>query len=128
MSDMLDEYSYGKYELAGRLQQKEYCVCNKHIGKILLCSLPWTKIALRALRYLKHHQKGEINFDTQIAEDIEEEKLNEGWKDLYPLANEKISKDAQIPKGKGLKIIVEVDTDHAYDLKLGVYSLEFDFI
>ena len=35
---------------------------------------------------------------------------------MYPNVKENIPKDAPTPKGKGLKIIVEVNVDHAYDL------------
>ena len=53
---------------------------------------------LRAFGHLRHHSKGEIKFDTQILEDIEEKKLNEGLKYLYPLVKEKIPKDSPTPK------------------------------
>ena len=36
---------------------------------------------------------------------------------MYPHVKEKIQKNALIPKGEGLKIIVEVDADHAYNLE-----------
>ena len=39
---------------------------------------------------------------------MDEEKLNKGWKDLYPHAEE---------KGNRLKIITEVDADHTHDLE-----------
>ena len=76
------------------------------------------KTALRVFEYLKCHPKGAIQFATQISEDIEDKKLSKGWKHLYPPTKEKYSKRyTPTPKGKRLKIIVEMDADHAHDLE-----------
>ena len=72
---------------------------------------------MRAFGYLKFLPIGAIKFDIQIPEGVEEEKSNKAWKDLYPHANEKIQKDSPTPKGRGLKIILRVDSDHVHDLE-----------
>ena len=75
------------------------------------------KTALRVFGYLKHHPKGAIKFNTEVPKEVEEEKFNREWKDLYPLAKEKIPDEFPEPKGKGLKLTLEVDADHAHDLE-----------
>lgn len=75
------------------------------------------KTALRAFGYLKQNQKGAIKIDTSTPDPVEEEKLNLGWRDLYPMAKEKIPDDYPVPKGKPVKCTLEVDADHAHDLE-----------
>ena len=80
--------------------------CHKHL-----------KTASRVFGYLKFHPKVAIKFDTQISDNTDDKKWNKGWKYLYPHAKEKIPQDVPTPKGRGLKIIVEVNAFYANDLE-----------
>ena len=56
------------------------------------------KTALQNFGYLKHQYKEAIRFNTDVPDTLEEEKLNKGWKDLYPFAEEKNTIDKSEPK------------------------------
>ena len=75
------------------------------------------KTALQAFGYLKNHAKGCICFDISFREEPEDVKVNRGWRDLYPLAKEKLLDDPPEPKGKPVKLTMEVDADHAHYLE-----------
>ena len=85
------------------------------------------KIALQVFGYLKHHPKAAFTFNTDASHTLKEEKLNKGWKDLYPYVEENIPRDEPEPKGNGLKISTEVDADHTHDLETEGLSQVFCF-
>ena len=55
------------------------------------------KTTLQALGYLKNHTKGCICFDTSFREEPEDVKVKRGWRDLYPLAKEKLPDEPPEP-------------------------------
>ena len=63
--------------------------------------------------YLKQHSNRAIEFDTLIPDDIEEEKLNEGW--INSTCKREDPKRCTNTKREGYKIIVEVYDDHVHD-------------
>ena len=73
--------------------------------------------ALRVLGYLKTFNKGRVIIDPSYIDHsqfpVED---HENWCEFYPDAEEEIPKDIPVAKGKGVRITVYVDADHAHDL------------
>ena len=66
---------------------------------------------------MAHLPKGVNGFNTDVPDILEEENLNEEWKDLDPFAEEKNSIDVPEPKGNELKMTPEIVADHVHDLE-----------
>ena len=71
---------------------------------------------LRIFGYLKHHDKEGIKFDTEIPDISDYEIEKHDWTEVYPGACEEMPVNMPEPKGKPVRMITYVDTNHAYNL------------
>ena len=71
---------------------------------------------LRIFAYLKGYFKYGIVIETseRQVQGLKNAKVN--WDEQYPGAIEELPRDMPTPKGKGVKITIYVDVDHAHDL------------
>ena len=70
----------------------------------------------RVFGYLKKYNKGRILIDPSLPNHTKYKAVTyDNWKEFYPDASEDIPPDIPTPKGKGIRMTIYVDADHAHD-------------